>query len=60
MSKKKGISVPSEVGGKGIPPGLGSRFPKKNSGINSPAEFGGKGMPKSSYPGGGKMDPRLD
>lgn len=51
--KKRGIEVPAERGQKGIPPGLGSSFPKgKKRGIVSPSELGDKGMPKSSYPGG--------
>ncbi len=50
---KKGINVPAETGARGIPPGLGSNFPKgKKKGIVSPSEMGDKGMPKSSYPGG--------
>lgn len=53
--KKRGIEVPSEKGAKGIPPGVGSKFPKKNRGIVSPSEMGNKGMPKSSYPGSGRV-----
>ena len=60
MAKKGSFNIPSEKGNKGIPPGLGSKFPKKRSGITVPSEHGDKGMPKSSYPGSGKMDPRLD
>lgn len=53
MSKKRGIVVPSTQGNKGIPPGVGSSFPKgKKRGIVIPSEMNGKGMPKSSYPGG--------
>lgn len=58
---KKGIVVPSEKGARGIPPGVGSKFPKgKNRGIVVPATMGDMGKPRSSYPGSGKMDPRLD
>lgn len=60
MAKKGSIKVPAEMGSKGIPPGLKTHFPKKRSGITVPSELGDKGMPKSSYPGSGKMDPRLD
>lgn len=51
--KKKGINVPAESGNRGIPPGVGSAFPKgKKRGIVVPAEMGDQGKPKSSYPGG--------
>lgn len=51
--KKKGINVPAESGNRGIPPGVGSSFPKgKKRGIVVPSEMNGKGMPKNSYPGG--------
>ncbi len=50
--KKKGVVVPSEKGAKGVPPGLGSSFPKgKKRGIVSPSELGQKGMPQSNPPG---------
>jgi len=50
--KKRGIVVPSEKGQRGIPPGLGSSFPKgKKKGINVPSEFGNAGKPVSNPPG---------
>jgi hypothetical protein len=51
--KKRGIVVPSQEGQRGIPPGVGSSFPKgKKRGIVIPSELGNQGKPKSSYPGG--------
>lgn len=55
--KKRGINVPSTQGNKGIPPGVGSHFPKgKKRGIVSPSEMGQKGMPQSN-PSGGRNVP---
>lgn len=53
MAKKKGgLNCPATFGSKGIPPGVGARFPKgKRSGVEVPSEMGDQGKPKSSYPG---------
>lgn len=50
MSKK--FVVPSQTGGRGIPPGVGKgKGPKK--GVISPSQFGSKGKPgKAGFPGG--------
>ena len=50
MSKK--FVVPSEKGGRGIPPGVGSSKPPKK-GFVVPSEVGKKGKPgKAGFPGG--------
>lgn len=50
--KKRGIVVPSTEGQKGVPPGMGSHFPKgKKRGVVVPSEMGQQGKPQSNPPG---------
>lgn len=59
MAKSGKIVVPSEMKGKGLPPGMPSGKSSKSRGIVVPSEMGSMGKPNSNPPGARGVDPRI-
>lgn len=62
MAEKGSLKSPNQMGAKGIPPGIKSKFRKGKGGdgLMSPNQFGDKGMPNMNPPGARAHDPRMD